>query len=222
MNSSKSIFIQQKDDPLSCSAFQIEFNTEKLLWEMNYGRKHFLEGLMNIEFSSKESSQMDSVFTQICTQLHQHPKYICHRDYHSRNLLIYNKKIQVIDFQDARLGPVQYDLVSLLYDSYVNLSSELIEEVLDYYHEQSQNLYQQRPSLDEFNYIFKLQIIQRCFKACGSFASFYNMRGDSRYLKYIPKAIGRVNDTLMDFQEYSAFQNILRENQILEKSRNYL
>ena len=201
-------FHSTKDTPSSCTAFQVEFNTEKLRWEMNYGKKHLLEDLMGINFSSGESAEIESVFTQICSQLYEQPKYICHRDYHSRNLLIHNQKVYVIDFQDARLGPIQYDLVSLLHDSYVHLDSESIGRLLEYYHQQSKGAYEPH----NFDYIFDLQTIQRCFKACGSFASFYNTRGDSSYLKYIPGTLAKVKDCLTDFPEYAIFAEVLIKN----------
>ena len=48
---------------------------------------------------------------------------LCHRDYHSRNLMLHDGSLYIIDFQDARMGPDTYDLVSLLRDSYVDLSA---------------------------------------------------------------------------------------------------
>ncbi len=47
---------------------------------------------------------------------------LCHRDYHSRNLMLHDGSLYIIDFQDARMGPDTYDLVSLLRDSYVDLA----------------------------------------------------------------------------------------------------
>ena len=46
---------------------------------------------------------------------------LCHRDYHSRNLMLHDEPLYIIDFQDARMGPDTYDLASLLRDSYVDL-----------------------------------------------------------------------------------------------------
>ena len=108
-------------DRSDCTAFKIEFDVEKLLWEMNYGREHLLVKLCGIKFSELEKKELDRIFLDICTVLHNEPKYIAHRDYHSRNVMLKLGKARIIDFQDARLGPVQYDLVSLLRDSYVNM-----------------------------------------------------------------------------------------------------
>ena len=58
---------------------------------------------------------------------------LCHRDYHSRNLMLHQGRLYMIDFQDARLGPDTYDLVSLLRDSYVDLTEVALNELIAYY-----------------------------------------------------------------------------------------
>ena len=58
---------------------------------------------------------------------------LCHRDYHSRNLMLHDGSLFIIDFQDARMGPDTYDLVSLLRDSYVDLTSQQVDELIAYF-----------------------------------------------------------------------------------------
>ena len=52
---------------------------------------------------------------------------LCHRDYHSRNLMLHDGSLYIIDFQDARMGPDTYDLVSLLRDSYVDFTEAQVD-----------------------------------------------------------------------------------------------
>ena len=66
------------------------------------------------------------------------------------NIMIKLGKTMIIDFQDARLGPVQYDLVSLIHDSYVNVSKELEKEILDYYLSCAKDKNNQPINRDEF------------------------------------------------------------------------
>ena len=89
---------------------QIQFDTAKFMWEMNYAREHFLEKVGGIQLSDKDQKTLQDEFLTICETLDQQPKFVCHRDYHSRNLMLKLGRIYVIDFQDARLGPLQYDL----------------------------------------------------------------------------------------------------------------
>ena len=206
-------------DKTDCSAFKMQFDTEKLLWEMNYGRTHLLEQMSGFEFSAKLTEEIQSCFTRICERLHQEPKFIAHRDYHSRNLMIKFDEIRVIDFQDARLGAVQYDLVSLLRDSYVELPSEMEAELLSYYLIRARDYLPKNFSKAHFDEIYELQTVQRCFKACGSFSSFYNQRQDTRYLKYISHTLLRVMKSLTHFPEYKVFSQVLIDSGALE--RNY-
>ena len=202
-----------------CTAFAVTFDTEKLLWEMNYGRKHLIENLSQIQLSTAEDKELKTIFNDICCILDKEPKFIAHRDYHSRNLMITLGKMRVIDFQDARLGPIQYDLVSLLKDSYVELSDSLAERLINYYLAKRTQLSPVPPpvQLAAFQEIYEIQSIQRCFKACGSFASFYNMRKDRRYLKYIKKTLNTVVKSVDKFPQYKRFNEILRNYKCLER-----
>ena len=139
----------------------------------------------------RSDSEIVGIFTKISETLHKEPKYISHRDYHSRNLMIKFDKMCVIDFQDARMGPVQYDLVSLIKDSYVDITDEYGQRILSYYFDRAKD-YKKTFDRDHFNHIYELQSIQRCFKACGSFASFFHQREDRRYLKYLTPTLKKV------------------------------
>ncbi|MCB0366109.1 MAG: phosphotransferase [Bdellovibrionaceae bacterium] len=210
-------YLATRDSAARCVAFGVAFDTEKLLWEMNYGRKHLLEGLGQIEFTDQDSRKLEETFVGICSTLDNEDKFICHRDYHSRNLMIKLGKMRVIDFQDARMGPIQYDLVSLVYDSYVDLNDETRNEILDYYRKCAATLYSHKTKDSDFQNVFNLQVIQRCFKACGSFSSFYNDRGDTRYLKYIRPTLETVVRHLELFPEYRFLAEILSDRGFLDK-----
>lgn len=208
---------QATEDKSPCTAFNIEFNTEKFLWEMNYGKENLLEGILNFKFSPKTQKEISDIFTDICSTLDKEPKRIAHRDYHSRNLMIKLDKMHVIDFQDARLGPIQYDLVSLFRDSYVDMSDELAEELMKYYLDISKDYLPKDFSMENFLRIYELQSIQRCFKACGSFASFFHQREDRRYLKYLSGTLRKVIKATNEFPEYKVFADILIDSGALER-----
>jgi aminoglycoside/choline kinase family phosphotransferase len=92
-----------------------------------------------------------------------------HRDFHSRNIMLFGGKPVIIDFQDARLGLPQYDAVSLLRDSYVRLDAELVDELKRYHFEQL--VQHELTTLDEAEYrrLFDLMAFQRNIKAVGTF-----------------------------------------------------
>jgi N-acetylmuramate 1-kinase len=201
-----------------CTAFRIAFDKEKFLWEMNYGRNHLVEKFCGIELSTSEANIFDDIFSDICERLDQQPKFIAHRDYHSRNLMLKLDKIHVIDFQDARLGPIQYDLVSLLRDSYVDINEKVAEVLISHYFSLRTRTGQPKPSMDEFRELYEIQSIQRCFKACGSFSSFFNLRQDKRYLKYLKPTLQRVKKSALLFKEYRKFAEILDEKGVFERN----
>lgn len=204
----------QKND---CTAFHLEFDVPKFMWEMNYAKEHLLEGILNIQLNPGTAKEINELFLDICTQLHNEPKKIAHRDYHSRNLMLQLDKMCVIDFQDARLGPIQYDLVSLLRDSYVDMSDETSHKLIDSYLLKSKEFLPSDFSKEQFDHIYEVQTIQRCFKACGSFSSFYNTREDRRYLKYLSGTLLRVLKTLNQFPQYKLFSDLLIDSGALER-----
>lgn len=202
---------------INSTAARTQFDTDKFLWEFNYCKDHFLEKLSQIQINSEVSSILQTTFFAISERLHKEPKWITHRDYHSRNLMIKLDQIRVIDFQDARRGPLQYDLVSLLRDSYVNMSDELVEHFINSFYDKAKPFLSNDFSKEKFKLYFELQTVQRCFKACGSFASFWNTRKDTRYLKYISPTLKRVLKALYFFPEYKDFANFLLDTGLLEK-----
>lgn len=202
----------------NCTAFKIKFDTEKFLWEMNYGKDNLITGVLKFALSPKAETELQRIFTDICKKLDQEPKRISHRDYHSRNLMIKLNKMGVIDFQDARLGPIQYDLVSLLKDSYVDMGDELASRLISDYLTKAAAHLPKDFSKEHFDWIYELQSIQRCFKACGSFASFFHQRQDRRYLKYLNPTLKRVLKALNSFPDYKAFSDILLDSGALEKN----
>ena len=100
---------------------------------------------------------------------------LCHRDYHSRNLMLRDGRLYIIDFQDARLGPDTYDLVSLLRDSYVDLPEQVVDELIAYF------LALQGRSggrARTFRRRFDLMALQRNLKALGTFGYQTTARGN--------------------------------------------
>lgn len=220
----------------ACTAFQVEFDRAKLLWEMNYAREHFVEGICAIHLNEPVRQELIDQMTDICERLAARPKVICHRDYHSRNLMIKLGRMRVIDFQDARMGTMQYDLVSLLRDSYVQMSKELHDQLLEEYRvamvtrlsdgdrvRGPQAITLAKSLLGElepstFRFFYELQTLQRCFKACGSFASFLRLRNDKRYLKHLAPTLSTLKTTFSLFPEYKGFYQLLDDHGVFEQS----
>ncbi len=198
---------------------KVAFDFDKFLWELNYAKTHLLEGLCAINLSTSAQSELSHSFNTLAKKLADEPKVVCHRDFHSRNVMLKLGRTYIIDFQDARLGPRQYDLVSLLYDSYVDMNDEMRSLLLDYYIGLLPQREQKNCESEHFSQILSLQIIQRCFKACGSFASFCQTRGDTRYLKYLLPTLRTVQAEVSLHPEFKIFTQIFNHEGLTE--RNY-
>lgn len=192
--------------------FHIEFDTEKLLWELNYMKKNLLQEFFSLEMTEEFSAALDKDFIQICQHLSRLPQVVCHRDYHSRNIMLHRDQTFVIDFQDARMGPCQYDLVSLIRDSYVDLTLEQEELLLKYYFEKMPESITQ--GWDAFIANYKIQILQRTLKACGSFSSFYNQKKDTRYIKHIQPTLLKTKKVLFEIEGFNAIKMLFNEFRI--------
>jgi len=204
-----------EDRSSNCVAFDIQFDTAKFLWEMNYAKDNLIEKLCQISLTQAEHEGLDKEFTEICQTLDAQPKRLCHRDFHSRNLMLKLGKMKVIDFQDARLGPIQYDLVSLIHDSYVKLNSESEQAILLHYISRAADKGADL-EMETFRRIYQVQLIQRCFKACGSFSSFFNTRNDTRYLHYIGPTLHKIIGKIEDLDEFPTLLSVLKKYKLAE------
>src|SRR5260221_1625779 len=128
--------LQRRGEALRSSEYapySIAFDVEKLTWELDFFLKHFVEGYRGVALSAGERSAFAAEWAAIAGELAAQPRVLCHRDYHSRNLMLSDGSLHIIDFQDARLGPDTYDLASLLRDSYVDITDRELDELIAYF-----------------------------------------------------------------------------------------
>ncbi len=109
--------------------YRVAFDRDKLMWEMNFFVKHFLEAYHGASITAAARDALNEEFLRIVDELAAEPRVLCHRDYHSRNLMLHDRSLYIIDFQDARMGPDTYDLASLLRDSYVDLPDARVDDL---------------------------------------------------------------------------------------------
>ena len=121
----------------------------------------------------------------VTRELAAEPRVLCHRDYHSRNLMLHDGSLYIIDFQDARMGPDTYDLASLLRDSYVDIADRELDELIAYF----LALKGREPTPREFRRRFDLMALQRNLKALGTFGYQTTTRRNPVYIQYIPRTL---------------------------------
>ncbi|MBL7715995.1 MAG: phosphotransferase [Bdellovibrionales bacterium] len=205
------IYASPEKKPAEIPAYKMRFDIEKLMWEMNFTVEHFYEGYLKRKLKDSDRKIMMDGLTDICSILDKEPTVFTHRDFHSRNVMVApdSGRLVMIDFQDARMGPAQYDLASLLKDSYYQLEESQITRLLDYYFVKWEALTGKSLNATHFRKVFDLMSVQRNFKAIGSFASFMNRRGDPGYLKYIGNTFENIRRNLLKYPEYAQLREVL-------------
>lgn len=169
----------------------------------------FTEWLLgeHLQLSRLPEAMFKQSFELLIASAMAQPKGGMHRDYHSRNLMVQDDKLILIDFQDAVLGPVTYDAVSLLRDCYVRWDDELVNTLTSYYFDllNQQQILDAGTSREEFQRWFDLMGLQRHIKAAGIFARLHHRDGKSGYLKDIPLTLQYIVDIARRYPELTAF-----------------
>lgn len=188
--------------------FGQKFDFEKLISEVDFTVKYFLKIFLKIE-DENYCEKIIKAFEPICHRLANEKMVLTHRDFHSRNIMWKaNDELVVIDFQDARMGIPQYDLASLLEDCYYEIHPENKKRLKDYYFEKmgEKKLSQTKK---EFEKLYSDMVLQRVFKAVGSFSYIYHTRKDERYLKYIGFAMEKLRLVMFEDEKYSSLRERL-------------
>jgi aminoglycoside/choline kinase family phosphotransferase len=179
------------------ACFHIAFDIEKLSWELHYFLKHFVEGLREADPTVEDRAVLSEAFHQLSQEIASWPRVLCHRDYHSRNLMPHAQKLYWIDFQDARMGPASYDLASLLRDAYVDVPEALQEDLKERFRQQA--------APDEPREVFRrrydLMCVQRNLKTLGTFGFMATVRQNPVYLQYVPRTIEHARKNLSRYPE---------------------
>ena len=192
-----------------CPAYHLKFDVKKLMWEFDFMLDHYVGGLCVSPLESLAKKEAREVFSPLCELLAAQKPCFTHRDFHSRNLMVDKNRLVLIDFQDARMGPCQYDLVSLLKDSYTQIDDSLIEELIDLYIRLKENEEGREVDREEFYRIFDGASLQRNLKAVGTFAYQSLKKNNHRYRSYIAPTLGYVRQTLNRKYRNSALREAL-------------
>ena len=115
----------------------------------------------------------------------------------------------IVDFQDARMGLCQYDLASLLRDSYFVLDEETKEELVDYYIGEKEGIEKKKIDRKQFLKVFDYMSIQRNLKAVGTFSYQKVAKKNDRYLQHIGDTLEYVKNNFEKHKELAALGKVL-------------
>ncbi len=183
-------------------------------WEFN----HFIE--FGIEkrkgtpdLSPAHKKELQAYFSSLSAHFDALPKVLTHRDYHSRNLMIQPGEdginIRVIDFQDALMGPAEYDLASLLRDSYIDLPTQVIDTCLEYYVRQWRIRGGDVIDPVLFRESFDLISFQRNLKAAGRFVYIDQVKHKNHLLPFVTPTLIKARQTLLQYDRLKPLFDLL-------------
>jgi aminoglycoside/choline kinase family phosphotransferase len=175
---------------------------------------------LQLRLTDAEENMLSKVFDDVKHSCLIQPRVGMHRDYHSRNLmLLENDEIGVIDFQDAVVGPITYDAVSLLRDSYQDWPKVKVLQWLQNWHAE---YYAEYP-WDEFKMWFDSVGMQRHIKIAGIFARLSIRDNKPSFLADIPHTLDYLIDEASQYPKYSEFARFVRERvlpKVLQKLKS--
>jgi N-acetylmuramate 1-kinase len=189
------------------------FDRVYLQTELNHFTDWFLEQYLGCSLSAADKQMLQNAYDFLMRRASEQKQVCIHRDYHSRNLIVREQDNPgVIDFQDAMLGPLTYDLVSLLRDAYIAWPREQVESWARYFYDtysaKHPDFHRSWPEfLDDFN----LMGVQRNLKAIFIFARKWLRDEDAGYLNDIPRTLDYVLTVSKDYPELRVFRSFLHE-----------
>ena len=180
-----------------------EFNAALYSWEQSYFFENCLGRYFKIDRAKIDNLTALPAFAQIASRLAELPRVLVHRDFQSQNILLRNGQAYLIDFQGMRPGLAQYDLASLLYDPYVDLSESERTELLAHYCGET-------PS-PEFLETLRLCAMQRLMQALGAYGFLGLVRGYQHFLQHIPTAITSLREVVAKIVGLELFEKFLAD-----------
>lgn len=203
---------------LGSIASRLKFDREKLGWELNFFKTHYFETFQNNPLTIEENENLSQEFAELVSELENRAAVLCHRDFHAANLMIDSRgALRIIDHQDARIGAASYDLVSLLLDRILEVpSTAWIREKRLFFLEEREKARLKHIDPDDFAEEFRLQTIQRCLKAIGTFSYQSVNRGKTHFVQYIDPMFRVVLQAARRLERFPHLQAVI-ERQINEK-----
>lgn len=186
-----------------------EFNAALYRWE----QKYFCENCLGRYFKVNQSKCKEVAALPGLREIAKHlaglPRVLVHRDFQSQNIIIENGQANLIDFQGMRPGLAEYDLASLLYDPYVDLTESERAELITYYRDGRDK--RGVTCSEDFDSKLRLCAMQRLMQALGAYGFLGLVKGNKNFLQYIPRAVRSLRDTVAKIDRLEPLASFLAE-----------
>lgn len=187
-----------------CSDIDLPIYSSKILIdELSLFHEWYLKDL---DFNQ---NKLEEIYSFLLTNIEKQNKKFVHRDFHCRNLLIQDDQICLIDFQDALIGPITYDLVSFLKDAYHKKNDFLIMDVCIKFWELARSNFDVPTDFGDFFIDFEMMGVQRHLKILGIFKRLYLRDGKNQYLNDIPLVENYVLEVAEKYPKLSYLKDLI-------------
>jgi len=187
------------------------YDSALLMRELQLFPEWYVSKHLGQTLSAEQQAVMDKTFALLIDNILQQPQVTVHRDYHSRNLMVTpDNNPGVLDFQDAVIGAITYDLVSLFKDAYIRWDEEdLMDWVVRYWQSAKKAGLPVSADFGEFYKDFEWMGVQRHIKVLGIFARLYHRDGKEGYLKDMPLVMQYLQAACERYVELRPFLRLL-------------
>ena len=188
------------------------FSKKILLEELDLFRNWYVGTHLNQKSKYFALHDFQTFTDLLISSMLREPQTLIHRDFHSKNLMYLNKskKIGVIDFQDALIGPLSYDLVSLLKDAYPDYHENVENTCLKYFFERIKERQLVKGSFEAFKTSYDYTAIQRNLKIIGIFCRLKYRDNKDNYMRYLNKLNQRTLAISENYGELRFITNFFR------------
>ena len=146
---------------------------------------------LGVKLSPPQLGDLEAVFARLASSALAQPAVYVHRDYMPRNLMVCEPNPGVLDFQDAVIGPITYDVASLLRDAFVSWDEErVLDWCIRYWEAARRAALPVEADFAAFYRSFEWMGLQRHLKVLGIFARLTYRDGKARYLADTPRFVG--------------------------------
>jgi len=188
------------------------YDVELLSFELSLFWDWLCKHHLQIEFDESDKENWQQLCDLLVNSALDQPQVFVHRDYHSRNLMVVNQDNPgILDFQDAVEGPLTYDLVSLLEDSYIQWPRQQITEWAQSFYKMLDVSIRQRVDNDQFLRYFELMGVQRHLKVAGIFARLNHRDGKPGYMSDIPRTLSYIIEVGPRYEELRFVVDLINE-----------
>ncbi len=179
----------------------IDFSKNLARDELTLFARWFIKKYAEYQLSAADEALLENTFEFILKAITAQPQVVMHRDYHSKNLMAHENTLRVIDFQDLMIGPVTYDLVSLLKDAYASWPDPMEHELKQHFFSRMD----WHIHVSEFEFLYDMTGLQRHLKILGGFSKIYFERGNGVFLQHFDRVLNHVVETTAKYSELEAF-----------------